>query len=54
MAINPEIARDTLRHLAATLGYRAAKVLRDVPPGFASYRITPNGRSSVEIVATWV
>jgi hypothetical protein len=44
-------ARGVLRHLAATLAYRAAKVLRDVPPGFAE---TPHGaatRRPVEIVA---
>jgi len=41
----------TLRQLAATLAYRAAKVLREVPPDFANYRITANGRTAVEIVA---
>lgn len=41
----------TLRQLAATLAYRAAKVLRDVPPEFASYRIAPNARTAVEILA---
>jgi hypothetical protein len=51
MPIQPDIARDTLRQLAATLAYRAAKVLREVPPDFANYRITTNGRSAVEIVA---
>lgn len=51
MTIQPDLARDTLRQLAATLAYRAAKVLREVPPNFASYRITPNGRAAVEIVA---
>jgi hypothetical protein len=51
MPIHPDSARDTLRQLAATLAYRSAKVLREVPPEFASYRITPNGRTAVEIVA---
>jgi hypothetical protein len=41
----------TLRQLAATLAYRAAKVLRDVPPEFATYRIAPNARTAVEILA---
>ena len=36
----------TLRQLAATLAYRAAKVLREVPPGFATYRIAPNARTA--------
>ena len=51
MPIQPDVARDTLRQLAATLAYRAAKVLREVPPGFADYRITLSARSAVEIVA---
>src|SRR4051812_25093029 len=51
MAIQPQVARDTLRQLAATLAYRAAKVLRDVPPDFATYRIAPNARTAVEIVS---
>jgi hypothetical protein len=51
MPIQPDVARDTLRQLAATLAYRAAKVLRDVPPDFATYRVAPNARTAVEIVA---
>jgi hypothetical protein len=39
-----------LRHLLATLAYRAAKVLRDVPPGFASFGGGP-GRRPVRVVA---
>jgi hypothetical protein len=39
-----------LRHLLATLAYRAAKVLRDAPPGFASFGDRP-GRRPVNIVA---
>ena len=46
-----EGTRDTLRQLAATLAYRAAKVLREVPPDFPQFRITPNARAAVEIVA---
>ena len=42
---------DVLRHLAATLAYRAAKVLRDAPPGFASMTIGPSTRHPVQIVA---
>lgn len=51
MTIKPDSARDTLRQLAATLAYRAAKVLREVPPEFARYRIAPNARTAVEIIA---
>jgi hypothetical protein len=49
--IDPQTARDPLRQLTATLAYRAAKVLRDVPPQFATFRISPSARTPVEIVA---
>jgi hypothetical protein len=44
-------AREVLRHLAATLAYRAAKVLRGVPPGLAETPHGPATRGPVEIVA---
>lgn len=40
-----------LRQLAATLAYRAAKVLRDVPPSFATYSCGESTRTPVRIVA---
>lgn len=40
-----------LRQLAATLAYRAAKVLREVPPGFAHYTCGQSTRRPVQIVA---
>lgn len=40
-----------LRQLAATLAYRAAKVLRDVPPSFAHYTCGESTRTPVRIVA---
>src|SRR5438094_8059003 len=43
--------RAVLRHLAATLAYRAAKALRDVPPGFAHFSGGPTMRTPVLIVA---
>jgi hypothetical protein len=43
--------RDTLRMLAATLAYRAAKVLRDVPPTFAHYTCGDSTRTPVRILA---
>ena len=43
--------RGVLRHFAATLAYRAAKVLRDVPPGFAAASFGDMARSPVWIVA---
>jgi hypothetical protein len=44
-------ARALLRHLTATLAYRAAKVLRDAPPGFAATTAGPATRRPVQIVA---
>lgn len=43
--------RALLRHLVATLAYRAAKVLRDAPPAFAVYGIDARTRAPVRIVA---
>jgi hypothetical protein len=40
-----------LRHLVATLAYRAAKVLRDVPAGFAEFSVGPKARVPMQIVA---
>ena len=40
-----------LRHLLATLAYRAAKVLRDVPAAFADFQAGPAARHPVQIVA---
>jgi hypothetical protein len=46
-----EAALEVVRHLAATLAYRAAKVLRDTPPGFAETTSGSGGRRAVQIVA---
>ena len=46
---DPEVR--PLRQMAATLAYRAAKVLRDVPPSFATYRCGDATRTPVRIVA---
>ena len=43
--------RAALRQLAATLAYRAAKVLRDVPPSFAHFTCGASTRTPVRIVA---
>jgi hypothetical protein len=43
--------RAVCRHLAATLAYRAAKVLRDAPPGFAQASFGDSTRTPVLIVA---
>jgi hypothetical protein len=44
-------ARMALRQMAATLAYRAAKVLRDVPPEFAHKTFGEATRQPVRIVA---
>lgn len=44
-------ARPVLRIVVATLAYRAAKVLRDVPPGFPAATLAASARSPVQIVA---
>jgi hypothetical protein len=40
-----------LRHLVATLAYRAGKVVRDAPAGFAEFSSGPKTRVPVEILA---
>lgn len=52
--MTPEIpapARDLIRHTVATLAYRAQKVLRDAPAGFADQRLSPASRTPLEIVS---
>ncbi len=44
-------ARVTLRQMAATLAYRAAKVLRDAPEGFGTQSFGDATRQPVKIVA---
>ena len=44
-------SRALLRHTVATLAYRAAKTLRDVPDGFATFSLGPTTRKPVQIVA---
>ena len=40
-----------LRHVLATLAYRAAKALRDAPPDFSAFRPAAGSRSAGEILA---
>jgi hypothetical protein len=42
--------RQLLRHTIATLAYRAEKVLRDTPDGFAEFRLSPASRTPADIV----
>jgi hypothetical protein len=44
-------ARTLLRHSVATLAYRAAKVVRDVPSSFAAFRAGATTRTPAEILA---
>ena len=43
--------RPSLRHTVATLAYRAEKVLRDVPPEFAEFRVSATSRTPLALVA---
>ena len=43
--------RDLLRHTVATLGYRAAKAVRDAPPRFGDFRTGPTSRTPRDILA---
>jgi hypothetical protein len=43
--------RSMLRHLVATLAYRASKSMRGANADFAVYRMSPTSRTPVEIVA---
>lgn len=49
--LNDASGRAALRHMAATLAYRAAKVLHDVPPAFPHSVVGPTTRQPVQIVA---
>jgi len=43
--------RALLRHMLATLAYRAAKACRGAPDGFTTFRAAPDSRSAGEILA---
>lgn len=49
--VSAALTRAVVRHLLATLAYRAAKVLRDVPADFAQRDFGPATRRPVQIVA---
>jgi uncharacterized damage-inducible protein DinB len=49
--LSVDAARPALRHLVATLAYRAAKVLRDVPPDFGTASFGAATRQPVLVVA---
>lgn len=47
----PDQAREFLRHTVATLAYRAGKALRDAPPEFATFAVSPGSRTPGQILA---
>ena len=47
----PNGSKQFLRHTLATLAYRAEKVLRETPEGFADLRSWPESRTPVEILS---
>ena len=49
--MDPDTPRHFLRHVVATLAYRAEKVLREVPEGYAGTRLSPETRTPLEVVA---
>jgi len=51
VTIQPDSTRAVLRHLTATLAYRAAKVLRDVPADFGTRSFGEASRTPVQIVS---
>src|SRR3954469_9586577 len=44
-------SRELLRHTVATLAYRAGKALRNAPPSFATFAVSPGSRTPGQIVA---
>ena len=47
----PDPARQLLRHIVATLAYRAGKTLRGAPEEFATFRASGQSRTPVQILA---
>jgi hypothetical protein len=43
--------RQLLRHTVATLAYRAAKAVRDAPPGFETFAVAKGSRTPARILA---
>lgn len=51
IARNVPGGRQLLRHMLATLAYRASKTFRGAPANFAAFRVAPGSRTPGEIVA---
>jgi len=46
-----ETGRDFLRHTLATLAYRGGKVMREIPDGFATLKVSESSRTPLQILA---
>lgn len=44
-------ARELLRHTVATLAYRAGKAIREAPPTFGSFAVSPGSRTPGQILS---
>jgi hypothetical protein len=51
MVADIKLDSEIVRHTIATIVYRGAKTLRDAPSDFEKFRINPQSRTPVEIVA---
>ena len=49
--MSTDSARALLRHMVATLAYRASKAVRGAPGEFASFRVSPTSRAPGQILA---
>jgi len=44
-------AKELLRHTVATLAYRAGKAIREAPPTFGSFAVSPGSRTPAQILS---
>jgi len=51
MTSDSSLNHEMIRHAVATLVYRATKTFRDAPADFREFRINPESRTPVEIIA---
>lgn len=51
MTLSPDPARQLLRHMLATVAYRAGKALRGAPDHFGTFHIGDKTRTPVQILA---
>jgi len=49
--VNSDDARTLLRHTLATVAYRGGKAIRDVPAGFAEFKVGESSRTPGQILA---